>query len=230
MAAPTFGASGTYLDGDAATANVPVPSGVASGSVILVAMFLDGTVSVTAAPSGFTQAENSPIVHVAPGAHRFALYWKRATGSDTGTYDFTLSGSTYREVQAHRYESVVSSGTPFDSPTDWADPGDVNDTVSPPVDITTAGADRLLIHAATNWAGGTWTAPTGFTKRMQGAFGVVTLADKTQASAGPSGSITATCTGNDKRTAWLGGLIGTTSAATTSTPPTRRRIGALLQL
>jgi hypothetical protein len=216
MAAPTFGASGAFLDGDAATCNVAVPLLVAANSVVVVAIFLDSTVTVTGVPTGFSNAENSPVFMnpLGGGKHRLYVYWKRATGVDTGTYDFTLSASTYREAQAHHYENVVTTGTPFDSPTSSAS-DEASGTTSPAVSVTTNGADRMLIHGTTNWAGGTWTAATGFTKRQEGGFGVILMEDKTQAAQGSSGTVQATCTGNDKRTAWLGALIGTTSGSTT---------------
>lgn len=212
MAAPAFAVSGTFLSGDTGTAvNVAVPSGVVNGSVIGVAMFLDSSATVTALPSGFAHAEGSPVqLPAGGGQHSFVLVWKRATGADSGTYDFTISSAVYREAQAHRYTDVVASGTPFDSPTSSAT-DTANGTVTPAVSIDTAGSDRLLIHGGTNWSGGTWTAPSGFTKRMDAGFGVVTLSDKAQAAQGSSGSVTATCTGSDKRSAWLGALIGTTS-------------------
>jgi hypothetical protein len=214
VAAPSFGAIGTHLAGSGSTAAFAVPSGVVSGSIIIIPMFVDSTATITVYPTGFAEAENSPVPNTGGAQHSLHVVWKRATGNDSGTYSFTFSASTYRAGSAIRYTDCVASGTPFDTPTDSA-ANTSNSSTSPAVDVTTAGADRLLIWAATNWAGGAWTPPSGFTERMDTGDQINTLAEKTQAAAGNSGSITGTCAGNDKMTAWLGALIGTTSGGTT---------------
>jgi hypothetical protein len=78
---------------------------------------------------------------------------------------------------------------------------------SPAVTVTTTGSDRLLVWSATNWSGGAWTPPTSFTERRDSGDEVMTSADLAQAGAGSSGSITGTCVGNDRRTAFLGALL-----------------------
>lgn len=201
---PQFGSSGTHISGNATTANFPVPAGVATGDIIVIPIFLNvAATTITAMPTDFAHAEGSPIA--VGTSHSLAVVWKRATGADAGTYDFTLSTNEYRAGAAHRYTGCITSGSPWETPTDTAFE-DTSATVTPAVDITTTGANRLLIFSATNWAGGAWTPPTGFTKRMDTGDRVHTLADNVQASAGATGSITATCAGSDKRVAWLGAL------------------------
>ncbi|MEV0993420.1 hypothetical protein [Nonomuraea sp. NPDC050202] len=218
MALPSFVAAGAYLEGSAANAPVAIPSGTAAGRVAVVSMFIDGAaVTVTPAP-GFQAAEGSPSqIAAGSGAHSLHVFWKRLSGSEAGTWTFSWGTSRYREAIACLYDDVVASGVPFDSPTDTAqDLG--NSTATPPVDVTTAGADRRLVWAATNWGGGTWTippSPAGFVKRAQGGAGVFTVCDAPFAAAGSTGDVIGTCTGNDKRCVWLGALIGTTSAGAT---------------
>jgi hypothetical protein len=196
-----------------------VPASVANGDIIVIPMFLDSTATISAMASGFAHAEGSPISIVGGGAHSLAVVWKRASGSDTGTYDFTLSGSTYVEGAAARYTGAVAAGNPWDSPTGTAS-DNTNGTVSPPVSVTTAGPDRMLVFASTNWSGGNWTPPSGFNERMDTGAQIVTLDDLVQATQGGSGTVQATCAGSDKRTAWLGALIGTTvSGSIPWTPP-----------
>jgi len=217
VAAPVFGASGTLITGTAGTASFPVPASVAAGDFIVVVFFLDGANTVTAYPSGFAEAENSPVTLPAGGGtHSLHVVWKWATGADTGTYDFTFASSGYREGAAHRYTGAAGSGTPFDSPTGSAS-DTANATTTPPVSTTTLGADRLLLFAGTDWAGGSWTPPTGYAERMDSGVGLVTLDDLAQAAAGSSGSVSATSTGSNKRTAWIGGLIPAGAAAATAT-------------
>lgn len=218
MAAPAFGSVGTHLFGSSATASFAVPASVASGDIIVIPIFIDvASVTISAMPSGFAHAEGSPVVG---GSNSLAVVWKRATGADTGTYDFTLSSSTYRAGSALRYTGCVASGNPWDSPTS-ANLDNTNGTVTPSVNIDTAGPDRMLVFAATNWSGGAWTPPTGFTERFDTGDEVNTADDLVQAAQGNTGGVTATCVGNDKRIAWLGALIGTTVSGSVPFLPPR---------
>jgi hypothetical protein len=217
---PRFGAAGTQLQGSASTMNVAVPSGVAADDIVVVTAFVDtSTVTVTGLPSGFAQAPDSPVfcdTGGVGGAHRLYVMWKRATGADSGTYDFTLSASDYRNAQAIRYVGAVTSGDPWNV-TNSAQGGATSDTVTPAVSDTSTADDVLWVWAGTNWAGGTWTPPTNYTERRDSGDGVCTVADRNQVAAGSSGSITGTCTGNDKRTAWLGALMSVAAGGVTGT-------------
>lgn len=84
----------------AASSAVPVPSGVAPGSLVLVVLYgywsgdrtaeVSGGAPAYSAPSGFTLGLQN--AYYAPGqSHTLvrAVYWKRATGADSGTYSFT---------------------------------------------------------------------------------------------------------------------------------------------
>lgn len=217
---PAWASSGTYLDGSGAGANIPAPAGVGADDIVIAVLYVDGaTDQNVTAPAEWFAAEGSPVEQgnpvFDPANARLYVYWHRAAGAESGPYAFTWDSSVYRECQAHRYEDVAPTGTPFDSPTDTAEDAS-NGSTTPAVDVTTAGADRLLVHAVTCWAGGTWTAGTGFTKRMQGGFGLASCFDKTQAAAGASGPVTATVTGSNRRTAWLGALKPAPLAQSTS--------------
>jgi hypothetical protein len=218
---PRFGAAGTQLQGSASTMNVAVPSGVAADDIVVVTAFVDtSTVTVTGLPSGFAQAPDSPVfcdTGGVGGAHRLYVMWKRATGADSGTYDFTLSASDYRNAQAIRYVGAVTSGDPWNV-TNSAQGGATSDTVTPAVSDTSTADDVLWVWAGTNWAGGTWTPPTNYTERRDSGDGVCTVADRNQAAAGASGSITGTCTGNDKRAAWLGALMSVAAGGDAEAP------------
>jgi hypothetical protein len=203
MAAPAHGSTGTHIAGSSGTASFDVPASVAANDIIVIPIFIDNaSVTISVMATGFEHAENSPVTCA---NHSLAVVWKRASGADAGTYDFTLSASTYRAGAAIRYTGADTSGSPWDTPSDSAFE-DTNDTTTPAVDVTTAGANRLLIFAGTLWAGGAWTPPTGFTERIDTGDRVHTLADKEQAVAGASGSVQATNASSDKRCAWLGAL------------------------
>lgn len=207
MAAPAFQSAGTYAQtagGNPATSiSVPVPAGVAAGDVIEIHIFTDTTTVTITAPAGFTESPDSPATIVAN--QKASVYWKRASGADSGSYSVTFSGSSFAEAVAIRYSGCIASGTPYDVSTSTTD--SASGTVTPAVSVTTNGADRLIVHKGTDWSGGVWTPGAGFTDRAQGGFGVLFVQTKTQAGAGSTGSVTATCTGSDKRTAWLAALL-----------------------
>lgn len=210
MAAPSFVAVGTHLAGTAATASVNPPAGTAAGRVVIVTLYLDGAPLAITPASGFAIAEGLPV-GIASGGGTHALYkwWKRCTGTDSSPYVFTWTGSRYHEVEVTLWDDVIASGDPWD-PGANADVITTNSPTTPPVAVTTAGPDRTLIWSGSNWSGGTWTAPSGFTERFESTFGLATEASSVFATAGATGPIVGTCTSSDKTAAWLGALIGTT--------------------
>ena len=212
MSVPTWEGKGSDFSNTSATPAFIVPDGTASGKVVIVSMFINVAATlVTGVPTGFIEIEGSPVTG---GSNKLVKYWKRLTGVDAGTYDFELDSAQFIEGAAELYDNCVASGNPFEP-----DPGvafdNTNGTVTPEVSTDTSGPDRLLIHTATNWSGGTWTSPSGYTKRLQPPVGLVTTSDKSQLSEGSTGAVTASSTNSDKRTAHLIALIGTT----VETPP-----------
>jgi hypothetical protein len=220
VAAPVYGTSGTWASTGTTTLNLAVPASVASGDIIVAAFFIDGSTVTITGPAGFAHAPNSPrtVNAGAAGNHSVNVLWKRASAADSGTYAFTLSAGGYAEGQAHRFTTCIASGNPWDGNTaSTGDGGATNSTTTPAVSFTTTGPDELFFFAGTNWSGGAWTPPTGFTEITDNAADL-TADYKVQASAGSSGTVQATCAGNDKVGAWLGALIGTTTASASSTP------------
>lgn len=205
---PVFGAVGTGLTGaGSTTANVPVPSGVASGHIIVVAFYVETTQTVTA-PSGFTQCANSPAVVTGASAHDLRVFWKRATGADSGTYAFTIAaGVAWRVAIAMRVTGCIATGDPWDVTTSAIKTANTTGA-TPAVSVTTTGANRLLVWIASSFVTNTCTPPSGMTERAdysdQAALDIATLA---QASAGSSGSLTGTFSSNTASGAWLGALL-----------------------
>jgi hypothetical protein len=214
VAPPDFGSIGALLGTSTANPAFAVPASVANNDIIVVAAFLDGNVTVTGLPSGFAHVTGSPLA-VATGAgfgeHSLLVAWKRASGADSGTYTFTLSGSAFVYGNAARYTGAKTTGDPWDAH-DTDQSGAVNVSTAPAVSLTTLGANRRLLYAATshNGDGGTWSPPTSFALRTSGSPNTtcVELADLAQAVAGASGSISATHTQAGYMGAWLGALIG----------------------
>jgi len=206
--APSFAAIGTHIASSSGTASFPVPAGVTAGDIIVIPFYVDNGGSISVLATGFVHAEGSPLsITSGFGLHNLNIVWKRATAADAGTYDFTLSINTYRAGAAARYIDCISTGTPFDTPTGHAVDGSVSSTVTPAVSVTTSVDNTLLVFAGSNWSGGAWTPPAGFTERMDAGDRVHTLDDALMATAGTTGSVTATCAGSSGRTAWLGALL-----------------------
>jgi hypothetical protein len=229
VSAPAFGTLGTLFGSSTASPAFAVPASVAANDIIVVYAFLDSTVTVSAMPSGFAHAAGSPRTVASGGGfgqHSLVAMWKRATAGDTGTYGFTLSGSTFVYGNAVRYTGAITTGDPWDT-TATGDGGAVNLTTAPAVSLTTLGADRLLCYGATNFNGdgGTWTAPTGFAQRQGGVNTTnCEISDLVQTSAAGTGSLSATQTASGFMGAWLGALIGTTGAASSIPPPAARAV------
>lgn len=215
MAAPVFGTAGTYLTGASSTsAAVPVPASVASGDIILVGLYKENTAAVTQ-PAGFTQVTNSPVATTG-SVSELSVWWKRASGADSGTYSFSWTGSAWTEASAIRITGGLSSGTPTEV-NNFAQVSSAT-TTSPAVSGTTADVDRLLVWFGTNFdGGGTVTAPTGFTGRdgrtSSGTPGTIAVATKTQAGAGTTGSVTATWNVSSVLTAGLVAILPDTAPA-----------------
>lgn len=215
MAIPTVGAVGADAsDASATNAAVPAPSGVVLNSGVFVGIFLDSAAQTVTPPDGtWTEAVGSPI-NVSGGSHGLHVFWHRAAGSESGPYTFTWPSSTFRSANALRIDDMITSGSPF-SGTPSSAQDNTSGTVTPAVSTTSVDVDCMDLFVATDWGGGTqgsaWTPPAGYTELFEALYGTMTAASHAHAVAGSTGSITATCTGNDKRTAWIGAIRGTTA-------------------
>lgn len=209
MAAPAFGSAGTELGGASATAsNIPVPASVAVDDIILAFLYKENTNAVTM-PSGFTQVTNSPVVVTGTQAHNMHIFWKRATGADSGTYNFTIqTAAAWRNGVALRFTGCIKTGVPFDV-LNSAIKTTTADGSIPAVSVTTTGTDRLLVWSGSGFGGGQYTAATGMTERYDGGDlnGNMAVDTLVKAAAGASGSITSTIATNTSAGAWLGALL-----------------------
>lgn len=220
MAGPTFGASGTATGGGTrSTISLAAPASVVADSVVVAVIFVDGGTNQNPTLAGWAHVTGSPV---AASDHQLYVLWHRATGSEAGPYGFVLNTSQYCEGQVHRLDGVTTSGDPFEAANTATVGSGAGTNATPNVAVTTLGADRLLLHAATNWSGGTWTppaSPAGFTKRQQIApDGISTLATAAFASAGSTGNVSATSTGAGRATALLAAFVGASVAVD---PPPR---------
>ncbi len=160
--AVSFGSVGTYAFPTSASFNIAVPSGVAANSLITAHIYKESSEAVTP-PAGFTEAVGSPVNTSGASSHYHHLFWKRATGADSGSYTFSqASGSIYREVVAIRWEGVIQAGLPWDFVT-FASTGSTNATQTPDVSGILQMPYRMLVWVGMDRTSSTCAGPGGFT-------------------------------------------------------------------
>jgi hypothetical protein len=231
---PDFVAAGSVLaSATSSTANIPVPAGVQNESVVLCFIrHVSATITVNSLPSGFTEAPGSPAVAGGAVTTSWNVFWKRATGADSGTYDFGLSGSVSRSAIAVLYSGCITSGSPID--VDNIYEGTDFSTSLGPVAVTTTGDNELLVSAAAIWdLDRTFTPPTSFVEDVTAETNGFTINHLEKVSAGATGDLTgsiSSATGGG-RTVWLGALKPPGAAAVGFVPPVKRpNYGSLLQV
>lgn len=198
--------AGAYLaEGNGTSAAIAVPSGVAANDIIIVHIHAENTETITA-PTGFTLIGRADVTGASDFYH--SVFWKRATGSDSGTYTFSWSTSTWRTGFALRIPGCITSGSPIDASTHAESA--TTSTTTPSVSLTTTGADRLIVWLADLYDVSTWTIPTNYTRPTISGVPSSRLMDggtRGQASAGSTGTVTGTLGTARQRTAWLLALI-----------------------
>lgn len=195
------------------------PASVGSTSIVLLSFFLDGATTISTLPGTFLHAPGSPLYNNV-NSHSLNVLWARNPAGST--YTPALSGNAYSEGCAFCYDGCITSGSPWDTNSGTGaaiatDPA--AGTVTPSVSMVTQAANEMGIHVVTDWGGGSWSATSGgFTKEFpaSGMVGLNSLFDKLLTAAGSTGSVTATSSVSDKRSAWLGALI---PAGAASGPP-----------
>jgi hypothetical protein len=170
-----------------ASINVPVPTGAAAGDIALVAIgrWESSNPAITA-PSGFTQ-----ITQVVSGNNKLAVFWKRLTGADSGSYTFTWSGQQWSLGQAMLITGALASGDPVDASSGLAASG----TTYPGTSVTATDADFLALFAY-HETSGAGTPPSGFTEvqdanNLKSNYRVLTASGTYSGSGGtmPSGVV-----------------------------------------
>lgn len=212
MTVAAFANAGTPLAGGSSnTADIPVPSSVAADNIIVVLMYVGATGLTVSPASGFVEAPDSPVVCSGGGqSHDLHVFWKRATGADSGTYPFPITGGvSWRTAVALRCTGVITTGNPWDVTNAAANiAGGAN---TPGVSDTTTGGDELWIWAASTWTSTTSTPPSGFAEILDAtpnSGSTLTAATKDQISIGSSGTVQGQFASNSSaQAAWLGALI-----------------------
>lgn len=232
MAVAFLGASDTGAAVDVTSRATNVPTGAAADVVVVA--FLEtwtGAVLSLAPPTGFTQKGNGGTdgctFSSGDGQTRNYVFWKRMTGTDTGTYDFSWSNSKYATLQCMAFSGVVTSGDPFDAVAIPA-VGTFGSITS--MSLTLTDGNGAQVFTVYNDAGGSHTPPTGFTETAE----VDCASQAYMLNGGATGSVSvsgASVSSSSSAGAWAGALLSAGGAAATSLIiPRRPRIGALLQL
>ncbi len=134
------------------------PTGVVSGDALII--FVVGTATPSAPPSGFTQQQSS-------GAVGSVLYTKTAGGSEPGTYTLSWSSS---QIGVAVCVAVSGQAVAWQDPAAFPaiyDPGSTGSCVVPSITLA-GGSDWLLgIFAfGQSSAPGTLALPAGFTSQV----------------------------------------------------------------
>lgn len=171
-------------------------------------MFLDnGVVTITSVPTNFTRAGDLPQnTNPAGGGtnHSLTVYWGRFSDVGSGPYVFTKSASDYVTGRSAAVQDCVTTGDPFEAADGNTTASSV--TTAPLVSASSTGADRYAFYVATNWTGGGWTPPTGYTERWDANDRTITIADlqlPTAATTSPQ----AVSAGSNRSNAWVGILL-----------------------
>src|SRR5215217_7567233 len=133
-----FGAAGTrLLVSPASTSyNVAYPSGITAGQLLVLFISINGGTGVNS-PSGWTEVYNDLTLSNPKGG----IWYKIATGSESGTLAVTLGSSVTGSGIILRYTGVDTT-TPMDvTPTTIRNTTASNTTVLPT--LTTVTADTL---------------------------------------------------------------------------------------
>jgi hypothetical protein len=189
--APVVQSSGT--GGSNFPVSVTVPSGVATGDLILLAIKGESAGNVvgganTFASTGFTYLDTIEIY--AGYTERMVVFYKYATGADTGTYTITDSGAFYDAAGiAVRITGGPTSGTPNVDTIQKLAQSSPNVTI--PSFTPTANGSLLVGFAADDDNGLTITPPAAMTHIANVTYGSTMSADSlTQSTAAATGNLT----------------------------------------
>jgi len=149
MAAPYVASKGTASAVTTGASTPTYPASVAANDIIFLLAISHQPVSIGVinTPTDFTEVAQGTYANSgSTNQGRVALFWRRASGSLTGTVSVTRTGDTGTDgtfyTQMYRVVGAVTSGTPWDAATTDYGPG--NATVDIP-SVTVSGAERTLL-------------------------------------------------------------------------------------
>jgi hypothetical protein len=181
------------------TANITVPTGAAVDDIAIVGMYIESTAVITA-PSGFTQ--KTDIATNAATQGRLVVFWKRLTAADTGTYNFSWTGATGRELTCALFSGRITTGDPFSTTPTTNDAGAAGRQTIVPALTALANDDLVGVCGAFAGSGSAFTATSMTVQQGSTGFDCM-LATQNAVSAGTTGARTYAYTGGG-----VGGMKG----------------------
>lgn len=140
------------------TVTLDVPAGTLNND-LLIAFFAteNETASITPDQSGWTLGFKGEF---ATRSHTNVLYWRRAGSSEPSTYTFSKSSGEW----VGSLTNYRNAGDPYGGNYTWTDTTANGDVPSP--NITTTGANHMVLVAGSMPYGNTFTPSSGFTERV----------------------------------------------------------------
>jgi len=187
------------------TTSVPVPAGAQAGDIAVVGLYVNAARPVViTSPTGFTQkfvgsGEDSSM----------QVFWKRLTGADTGTWDFTHVLADSRGVAGLWY-GRVTTGDPFRATSNSDTPAVYPSTSVTAPSINAVAGDALVAISITPFTY-VWSGPPDLSEVLDNGN---SLLIKENLVAGETGTKTFFLSGTDGGgIAWMGTLKDTTIAS-----------------
>jgi hypothetical protein len=211
--------SHAYGTGTSATPSVAVPSGVASGDIIILVTTIDSSAADFETgdyPSGFTELHD---VNVTAEGQSVSVAWKRTSGADTGTYDFANVGASSDWICAALAFSGRHATNAPTSTSNIQNTPQVNPVTVTATGVTAVAGDDLVWISAPDVTSGPnivtgHLPPTDFTERVdagidaEGALWVkLGVATRDAVSAGATGDISGTLQLNANDAGWAAFLV-----------------------
>ena len=181
----TFVSAGTG-SGTTGTPTPGYPSGMQSGDLILLQVTVRDTSTTTTTPTGFTTLYSADST----GTGRQWIYYKFATGSESGSLTVSIGGSVTKMARMYAFSNVAlssfSEGGSFGSGT--------GNTINAP-SVTTIGVNRLTVSfvfvndnnnvgSFAGESGGNWIEAVNEYTTTVGSDGCMQLQIATMATAG----------------------------------------------
>jgi hypothetical protein len=162
------------------------PTGTADGDILIVIAYLEnGSNTWSSVGAGFTLVDER--VNASSGFA--ASVWIKRAASEPTSWTWTPTSSGWRTVVVLAYSGGVGLGTILDAANGTT--GNGATTASAP-GVTTTAANDLLVAAFTNFQGAAWSYSSGAANTERVDYGGVAAYDVIRATAGATGTTTAT--------------------------------------
>lgn len=175
---PTFEAVGTLDTNDSGPnpLDVPYPAGLQADDIAFLHCVINDSAAANSVdtPAGWTLVDQELLSGLNFGNH--ALFWKRLTGSESGTVTVNTAGSIGTDDSFGGIMSIwrgaVASGTPYEGLAN--NTGQSTSMAS--AAVTTTGSNRTVVHfGATRGGASGATASAGYTEQYDQDHGTGTV-------------------------------------------------------